>query len=79
MWLNGNMIHKVQSQGILRPNYGGDGRSYVDTELREGWNQFFIKVVGKEKPVQAHFVISTLDRFHHGFADLVECKFPWEM
>jgi len=79
MWLNGNMIHKVESEGILRPNYGGDGRSYVDTKLREGWNQFFIKVVRKEKPIQAHFIISTVDRFHHGFADLVEYKFPWEM
>jgi hypothetical protein len=79
MWLNGKLIHEVQAEGILRPNYGGDGRSHVETKFREGWNQLLIKVVSKEKPVQAHFVISTIDRFHHGFADLVECKFPWEM
>ena len=79
IWLNGNMIHKVQAEGVLRPNYAGDGRSYVDTKLKEGWNQFLVKVVRKGKLVQAHFIISTANRFHHGFADLIECKFPWEL
>ena len=78
MWLNGNMIHDVQTEGILRPNYSGDGRSYVDTGLREGWNQFFIKLVRKDNPVQAHFTMATNDKFNHGFTDLVEYKFPWE-
>jgi len=78
MWLNGNMIHDVQTEGILRPSYWGDGRSYVNTGLREGWNQFFIKVVRKDNPVQAHFTMADNDRFNYGFTDLVEYKFPWE-
>ena len=79
IWLNGNTIHEVQAEGILRPNYAGDGRSYVDTKLKEGWNQFFIKVIRKDKPVQAHFIIAGSAPFYHGFADLIECKFPWEL
>ena len=79
IWLNGNTIHKVQAEGILRPNYAGDGRSYVDAKLKEGWNQFFIKVIRKDKPVQAHFIIAGSAPFYHGFADLIECKFPWEL
>jgi len=79
MYLNGEMIHEVQTEGILRPNYAGDGRSYVDAKLKGGWNQFFIKVVRKDKPVQAHFVIASTAPFYHGFADLMECKFPWEI
>ena len=79
MWLNGRIIHKVQAEGILRPNYAGDGRSYVDTKLKKGWNQFFIKVIRKDKPVQAHFVISGPAPFYYGLADLIEYKFPWEV
>jgi len=36
MWLNGKPIHEVKTEGILRPNYLGDGRSYVNTKLKEG-------------------------------------------
>jgi ADP-ribosylglycohydrolase len=79
IWLNGDKIYEVKTEGILRPNYGGDGRSYVDTVLKEGWNQFFIKVARRGKPLEAHFITATGDRFHHGIADLIECKFPWEL
>jgi ADP-ribosylglycohydrolase len=79
IWLNGDKIYEVKTEGILRPNYGGDGRSYVDTVLKEGWNQFFIKVARRGKPLEAHFIIATGDRFHHGIADLIESKFPWEL
>jgi len=97
MWLNGRMIRQVETEGILRPNYLGDGsfedtrpndfppgnfppgRSYVDVKLKEGWNQFFIKIVRKDKLIQAHFIISSSTPFYHGFADLIEYKFPWEV
>lgn len=79
LWLNGNLICEARGEGILRPNYGGDGRSYADATLREGWNQFFVKIARTQKPVEAHFVISTGDRFHHGLSDLIGCKFPWEI
>jgi len=78
MYLNGKLIHQVMGEGSLRPNYAGDGRSYVDARLRKGWNQFFIKVVRKKGPVQAHFVIAGPSPFYHGFSDLVEHKLPWE-
>ena len=79
MWLNGRVIHKVQTEGILRPNYAGDGRSYVDAKLKKGWNQFFIKIIRKDKPVKVHFVISGPAPFYYGFSDLIEYKFPWEI
>lgn len=79
MWLNGEKIHEVKTEGILRPNYGGDGRSYVISNFREGWNQVLIKIERKDKPVEAHFTVASGDRFSHGLADLIECKFPWEI
>jgi ADP-ribosylglycohydrolase len=79
MWLNGEKIHEVKTEGILRPNYGGDGRSYVVSNFREGWNQVLIKIERKDKPVEAHFIVASGDRFAHGLADLIECKFPWEI
>jgi hypothetical protein len=79
LWLNGEKIHEAVTEGILRPNYGGDGRSYVVSDLKEGWNQILVKIERKGKPVEAHFTVASGDRFSHGLADLVECKFPWEM
>ncbi len=79
MWFNGKLIHEVKTEGISRPNYAGDGRSYVDTKLGEGWNQVFIKLVRKDRPMEAHFTIAGSAPFYHGFADLIECKFPWEV
>jgi len=79
MWLNGEKIHEVKTEGILRPNYGGDGRSYVVSNFREGWNQVLVKVERKDKPIEAHFIVASGDRFSHGLVDLIECKFPWEI
>ena len=79
MWLNGRIIHKVQTEGVLRPNYAGDGRSYVDTNFKKGWDQFFIKIIRKDKPVKTHFIISGSAPFYHGFVDLIEYKFPWKV
>jgi len=73
------LIHEVPTEGILRPNYTGDRRSYVDAKLKEGWNQFFIKLVRKDSPIEAHFIIAGSASFYHGFSDLMECKFPWEL
>ncbi|TET07973.1 ADP-ribosylglycohydrolase family protein, partial [Candidatus Aerophobetes bacterium] len=79
MWLNGKPIHEVKTEGILRPNYLGDGRSYVNTKLKKGWNQFFIKLAHKGRPVEVHFIIAGSAPFCHGLFDLMECKFPWEI
>jgi len=79
MWLNGRIIHKVQTEGISRPNYAGDERSYLYTNFKKGWDQFFIKIIRKDKPVKTHFVISGSAPFYHGFVDLIEYKFPWEV
>jgi len=51
----------------------------VVSDLKEGWNQILVKIERKGKPVEAHFTVASGDRFSHGLADLVECKFPWEM
>jgi len=79
LWLNGKVIHETRTGGALRPNYSGDGRSYTDINLKKGWNQFLVKIVGGEEPVQAHFILCGPRRLYHGFADLTECRFPWEV
>ncbi|MGQ9629536.1 MAG: ADP-ribosylglycohydrolase family protein [bacterium] len=78
LWLNGKVVHESRTGGILRPNYAGDGRNYTDVKLKKGWNQFLIKIVRCEEPAQAHFIICGPKRLYHGFADLIECRFPWE-
>lgn len=79
MWLNGEMVHEVRTKGVLRPNLGGDHRSYATVNLREGWNQVLVKAVRHDEPVAAHFILSTgNDWFTHGLTDVVQCRFPWE-
>jgi hypothetical protein len=79
MWLNGEMVHEARDEGVLRPNLGGDHRSYATVELREGWNQVLVKAVRNDEPVSAHFILSTgNDWFSHGLTDVVQCRFPWE-
>ena len=73
------MICEVQTEGILRPSPQVSGRGYIDRKLKEGWNQFFIKIMRKEESIRARFVIASFGSFYHRFTDLIECKFPWEL
>ena len=36
IWLNGNVVHEVKTEGMSRPNYAGDGRNCADAKLKEG-------------------------------------------
>jgi len=78
LWLNGKLVHKVDIPRIPRPNYGGDGSSYTNITLKKGWNQFMIELTREDKPVNAYFVVSTSDIYHHGITDIIENKLPWE-
>ena len=49
------------------------------SDFREGWNQILAKLERKDKPVEAHFILATGDKFSHGVVDIIECKFPWEI
>jgi len=78
IWVNGQMIHEARGEGVLRPNYYGDGRSYSTVSLQKGWNHVLIKVVRQHKPVSAHFILATGDRYAHGLVGAIQCRFPWE-
>jgi hypothetical protein len=78
IWLNGAKIHECRTAGVLRPNYSGDGRSYADVNLSRGWNQFLIKIVRGDQPIEAHFILCGPGRLYPGFYDLVESLLPWK-
>lgn len=80
MWVNGQMVHEAYGEGVLRPNLGGDHRSYATVTLREGWNQVLVKAERYDEPVSAHFTLATgNDHFAHGLADVIQCRFPWDV
>lgn len=80
IWLNGEMVHAVPQGSLLRPNYGGDGESYVDTHLREGWNEVLIKYVREagSPAFAAHFILATTV-IYHGIHDVEWTALPWEV
>ena len=78
LWLNGKKVHEAPEGRIPRPNYGGDGASYADVSLKEGWNQFIVKLTRQDKPVDAHFTLATGHPYYHGMSDVIECRLPWE-
>jgi len=78
LWLNGKKVHEALEERIPRPNYSGDGASYADVSLKEGWNQFIIKLTRQDKPIDAHFTLATGHPYYHGMSDIVECRLPWE-
>lgn len=79
LWLNGQPIHEVRQGNLLRPNYGGDGASYVDTALAEGWNEVLVKYArgAGDAPFAAHLTLSSTG-LYHGLADVQWTRFPWE-
>jgi hypothetical protein len=66
LWLNGTSLHTVREASLLRPNYGGDHVSYVDTTLEEGWNSVVIRYVRTADlpPFAAHFTLATTGLYH---------------
>ncbi|NLO82370.1 MAG: ADP-ribosylglycohydrolase family protein [Clostridiales bacterium] len=76
--VNGKKVHEAAEPRIPRPNYSGDGESYADVSIHEGWNQFIIKLVRQEKPVDAHFTLATEQPYFHGMSDVIQCRLPWE-
>lgn len=66
LWLNGKPLHEVRETNLLRPNYNGDGMSYVNTSLDKGWNTVLVKYVREAgmPPFGAHFILATTGLFH---------------
>jgi hypothetical protein len=80
LWLNGELVHSVPNTSLLRPNYGGDHDSYVDVQLREGWNEILVKYVrdSGSPAFAAHFTLATTEIFH-GIHDVAWTRLPWEL
>ncbi|AEE96392.1 ADP-ribosylation/Crystallin J1 [Mahella australiensis 50-1 BON] len=78
LWANGIKVHEVEQKRIPRPNYSGDGASYVDVSIKQGWNQFIVKLTRQNEPVDAYFTLSTGHPYYHGMSDVIECRLPWE-
>ncbi|NLX69834.1 MAG: ADP-ribosylglycohydrolase family protein [Clostridiales bacterium] len=78
LFVNGVKVHEAVEPRIPRPNYRDDGESYTDIAMKEGWNQFIIKLVRQDKPVDAHFTLATGKPYYHGMSDVIQCRLPWE-
>jgi ADP-ribosylglycohydrolase len=80
LWLNGRLVHEVRRPSLLRPNYSGDGASYVDSALERGWNDVLIKYArdASAPPFTAHLTLSTTGRLYHGLVDVEWTCLPWE-
>jgi len=84
LWLNERLVLEACDYDVLRPNYGhggGDGASYVDTALREGWNEACVTYTrdadGARPPFAAHFTLSTPDMYD-GIVDIEWTRAPWD-
>jgi len=79
LWLNGRQILEARQSTLLRPNYNGDGVSYVDTELEEGWNDVLVKYArdGACPPFAAHLILATTG-LYDGLTDVRWTLLPWE-
>lgn len=79
LWLNNQPILQTLQRSHLRPNYGGDGLSYINTELKAGWNEVLIKYTrdANDPAFAAHFTLAApeLDR---GLVDIGWTQLPGE-
>lgn len=79
VWINDRVVITLPAGRRLRPNYDGDGQSYVDASLRPGWNEILIKLQHDGvTPFGAHFVVCEVDRLHAGIIDLLWTQQPWK-
>jgi hypothetical protein len=78
LWLNGKALHEVRESSLLRPNYNGEGASYINTVLDQGWNTVLIKYVRESgmPPFAAHFMLSSTGRLFHGLHDVGWTRLP---
>jgi len=79
LWLNGEAAHEVRTPTLLRPNYDGDGVSYVDVALRQGWNEVLIKYArdAATPPFAAHLIVTERGQ-HPGLTDVTWTRLPWD-
>lgn len=73
-WLNGELIHETIKPIPLRPNYGGDGSNYAESNLKKGWNHLMIKIMRGSCPLDAHFAIANSE-WCSGMTDLIHLGF----
>ncbi len=77
LWFNGELIVESKEKYVLRPNYDGDGRNYVDALMKHGWNTVAIKVKRVDEPVSLHFMISeSAKNLHMGITNIIQYKRP---
>lgn len=77
LWFNGEPLLESKEKYILRPNYDGDGRNYIDALMRHGWNTVAIKIKRVDEPVSAHFIMSESGKqLHRGLTDVTQHRKP---
>ena len=79
LWVNGQLLHQSYERSLLRPNYGGDGVSYANMMLQQGWHEVLIKYTRDQNgpDFAAHFTLSTTD-LYKGIVDIGWTQLPWE-
>ncbi len=88
VWMNGSLLHQTRAIVPLRANQGnggalGDTSNYKTAVLKQGWNNFLVKLEKTDKIEQAHFVVGGLHPScskNHGEALLGvnRSRFQWE-
>ena len=83
-WVNGRLEKETEKRVPLAPNEGGDGANYREVKLKAGLNQVLIKLEKREKPLQAHLVISGIDEKHpinngRALTDIKRTELPWKL
>jgi ADP-ribosylglycohydrolase len=79
LWLNNEPVLTLPNPRRLRPNYDGDGESYVNVKLQAGWNELFIKFAKTSEPLAvAHLILADPTSHNASLVDVEWTRFPWD-
>jgi hypothetical protein len=78
LWLNGVASLTCLEGRLLRPNYGGDGSSYLDTSLQAGWNEVTFLFVRRpaDPAFDGHFILCDFHDQNNGIIDVTWTRYP---
>jgi hypothetical protein len=80
LWFNSELVLTCPEPRWLRPNYGGDGTSYVNVQVKPGWNEVLAKYSrsSDDPKLVAHLIFSDPAKHSEGIIDLLWTRFPWD-
>jgi hypothetical protein len=78
LWVNGEVVLTCETARRLRPNYDGDGTSYVDVPFKAGWNKIQIKFArtADDASFDAHLILCDPGWLKTAFIDMTWTRIP---